>query len=433
MLIRQALSTFWVFILLVGVSPAQEFAVEPQWPLVSPVDDPALMHLVVQTLQVHPQVLAAQAAVDASEALEQAAGRPVYNPELELAIDRSKSNQRTLGVNQTIDWAGQRGARTTVASREHQMALAELASIRRNLANELLASLAEYWVADGIDSLARKRLELMQHFVDLALQRQSAGDLTQADLTAARLGLAQARIEQANTAGDLAEADQALHTLIPAWTSEKWPRMPSQLPEVKLEQLDVAQALAALPAVRAQQATIAAAEARVNLRQRERRPNPTIGLQAGQEEGDSLIGLHLTIPLYVRNRFNHEVVAAQAVQRQTESEAANVESRARGRLLATTLRYRLTREAWNSWLANGELNLTQQISLLEHLWSAGDLSLTDYLVQLNQTFDTERSALELERKLWLAWIDWLSGTAQMGAWLDVPVECAARCVAKNGK
>ena len=82
----------------------------------------------------------------------------------------------------------------------------------------------------------------------------------------------------------------------------------------------------------------------------------------------------------------------------------------------------MIRDAWNAWLDTGELNLTQQADLLERLWRAGELSLTDYLVQVNQTLDTQRSAVELRRTLWDAWFSWLAATGQTGRWLGLPIE-----------
>jgi cobalt-zinc-cadmium efflux system outer membrane protein len=87
--------------------------------------------------------------------------------------------------------------------------------------------------------------------------------------------------------------------------------------------------------------------------------------------------------------------------------------------MAATERYRLTQEAWDSWLESGRPNLEQQSDLLQRLVSAGDLSTTDYLVQLNQTLDTAASAVELRHQLLLAWIEWLAASGQINSWLGM--------------
>lgn len=390
--------------------------------LVPAVENPALPRFISETLHLHPEVAAARAALDASDAREQAAARPAFNPDLELAADSSVSDQRTIGISQTFEVAGQRAARTAVAGFEHEAARASLAAARRDLARELLGALADFHLAEARDDLMQRHLEIMKRFAELALRRHRAGDLTQVDLAAARLALAKARIEKANAAGARAGAEQALRTLVPARVKPQWPELPTMLPPVTLEQAQYEAALSALPEIRVQRAGVSAAMARADLLERERRPNPTLGLQGGQEDGQPYVGLSFSIPLRIRNRFTAEIAAARADQRQVERQAENVEARAEGRLLAATERYRLTRDAWDGWVASGEPNLTEQTVLLERLWEAGDLSLTDYLVQLNQTFDTAVSALDLRRELWRAWFEWLAAGAQLGTWLDEPIE-----------
>ena len=128
------------------------------------------------------------------------------------------------------------------------------------------------------------------------------------------------------------------------------------------------------------------------------------------------------MPLNIRNRFTYEVAAAKAEHTLAQRLAENIELRARRRLLAANERHRLTRDAWQSWLRTGEPNLGQQADLLERLVLAGELSTTDYLVQLNQTLDTAASALELRRQHWLAWFEWLASTGQVDVWLGFRTE-----------
>lgn len=392
------------------------------WPLVTPSDDAALVRLATDTLRTHPQVAAAKAALETNEALVRAAEQPLFNPALELAVEPSANDELTLALSQTLDWSGQRAARTAVAGGEREVALAGLAATRQAIARELLDTLADYWLASELSGLADSRVELMERFAETARRRERAGDLNPIDLSAARLGLAQARIERANLASALLAAEQILRALTSAQPAGSWARLPTELPTVTLGQSDIARALEALPVMRAQRAAVAAAHARVDLRESERRPSPTVAFQAGQEEGDSLVGLSFSMPLNVRNPFRQEVAAARADWRRTESDLNNARTRALARLLAATERYRLIRDAWTEWQAAGAPSLTEQTGLLERVWEAGDLGLTDYLVQLNQTFDTGAGAINLKGQLWDAWFEWLNASGQLGAWLYTAVE-----------
>ena len=54
---------------------------------------------------------------------------------------------------------------------------------------------------------------------------------------------------------------------------------------------------------------------------------------------------------------------------------------------------------------------------LQRLWESGEISTTDYLVQLRQTVDVQDSALDLRQLLWRAWFEWLMASGQVDTWL----------------
>jgi cobalt-zinc-cadmium efflux system outer membrane protein len=388
----------------------------------APLDDPALVGLVRETLERHPEVLAAEAGVSASEALQQAASRPLFNPEIGVDFENADTSDRVLALSQTLDVARQGNARTEVARSERQVAEQELAAARQGLTVELLSALADYWTTRELDALALLRVELMQRFAEVARQRQRAGDLNQVDFNVANLAYSQARIEWAGVAAALAETEEGLRALSTTGISATWPRLPADFAAIELSEGETSRLVTAVPAVQILRERLAVTDAAVTLRDRERRANPTLSLFGGEEEDESLIGLSFSIPLNIRNRFQHEVAAARATRVQAERELDNVTIRARANLEAATQRYALIREAWEQWLMTGAPNLAEQTDLLDRLWRAGELGVTDYLVQLDQTLDTQASALELQRRLWLAWFDWLAAAGQVGPWLGLPIE-----------
>lgn len=383
---------------------------------------PALRQLLSETLEQSPGVQAARAAVEAAEARARGADQPLYNPELELDAEQAETRTGTLGLSQTIDWADKRGARTAVASAELDNARAEYTAVRQQLAGELLAALGRFHTATDIQRLAQQRQDLMQRFQDLAEQRRQAGDINQVELDLARLARTQATLQLSQAASDLAEAEQAL-AAITGNPRRDWPLLPGDLPI--LQTVDADTLLRDLPVLRAQQARVGAARSTVTLRSRERRPDPTIGVRAGQErafrngndDAYGVTGLTLSIPLYVRNNFSAEVAAAGAEQTQAEQSLQDAYRRARAQLLSAAERYRLARGAWAVWQASGQASLGSQVTLLERIWRAGEMSTADYLVQLNQTLDTRTTALEAQGHLWTAWADWLMASGQMDAWL----------------
>jgi len=383
-----------------------------------PNQDAALTALVSETLTDNPRVQAAAAALAAAGARERGAGRAVYNPALELDVEEAGVQTASIGISQTIDWAGKRGARSAVATAERESYAAELASARQALASELLSALNKFHTRHELGLLSRRRTELTQRFLSLASRRHRAGDLPLVELNLAQLTAMQARMLQAQAGAARAGALQELVALVGNVRSA-WPVFPDEPPELAPGRPDVGSLLVRLPALRAQRARVDAAGAAVQLKRRERQPDPTIALRGGREDSEDLVGLTLSIPLFVRNDYSAEVDASSEESIGAERQLQEMARRARSRLLFAAERYHLTRNAWMEWRQAGDISLLSQTGLLQRLWQAGELSTTDYLLQLTQSLDTQASALELRGKLWQGWIDWLAASGQVDDWLGL--------------
>lgn len=372
---------------------------------------PAVAQLVSAVLEANPRVQAARAAAQAAAARARAAGQPLYNPEVEIDAEQTESKTTSLGLRQAIDWTDKREARGNVASQEQMAAQAELRAVEQTLAGELLNGLAAYHTAAASNRLAQERVQLMQRFLSLTEARQRAGDVPQIELELARLAHTQAVLQQAQTAAQRTEAEQALVTVVGELPAEI-PALPLRFPDIGTP--DPQTFLAQLPELQAYQARSAAARATVSLRQREQRPDPTLRLRGGREASDPLVGLNLSIPLYVRNTYRAETQAAGAELLQAESTAQDALRRAHARFIAAAQRYRSTQQAWTAWEGAGAPSLGMQTALLERIWQAGELSTADYLVQLNQVLGTRATALDLRGQLWRSWIEWLAASGRLG-------------------
>jgi len=365
----------------------------------------------------NPTVKAARAAVDASTAYEAAAGRPIYNPELELEAEDADSKTRALGISQTLDWGGKRRARLTVAEAERRSVVADYSVVRWQVTVELLSALADYQTESEKSDLAAVRVEAMQDFAAVSRRRFDAGDISQIELDLAVLAYTQARMQLASAATGFAESKQAVTNMVLNAPENRWPEINVELAPPEIAQ-DAAQDLVmALPHVRAARLQVEVASARVSLRERERRVDPTLTLRGGKEDDETLVGVNVTIPLPIRNSFRHEVTAASAERRQAQQVLSDVSRRAYTRFLGAQERYRISQGAWQDWQETGDISLQSQGALLRRLWEAGELSTTDYLIQLRQTLDTEESALELRRAMWRAWFEWMTASGQIETWL----------------
>lgn len=408
-----------------------------------PPPDGALAALVSETLAGNPRVQAAAAALAAGEARQRGAEQPLYNPELEADFEKADVRTSSVGLRQAIDWTDKREALGGIAAAEREALAAELADVRQALAAELLSSLVDFHTRLELERLAGQRTELTGQFLAVARRRHEAGDLPQVEVDMAQLAAQQALILKAKATTARVEAVQDLVALTggqrPAWPAlpevvpEAVPAaMPGAMPDAVTDDpaVDPGMDLLRLPALRAQQARINAARQTVRLKRRESRPDPTIGVRGGREDSEGLVGVTFSIPLFIRNDFKAGVAAADAEAASAGSRLQDMARQARARLVSTSERYRLTREAWLAWREAGEFSLQRQTTLLQRLWQAGELSTTDYLVQLAQSLDTQADATELHGDLWHAWVDWLAASGGVESWLGL--EASATTVSRTG-
>ena len=380
-------------------------------------ETPASLSVLAQTLlEGHPAYLAAKAELDRASAQARASGQPLYNPEIEVEYEDATDITKTLGLSQTFDWSGKRRASRKVGDASIRVAQASLAQIRQQLLTELLTELSQLQTATASADLATRRISLLTEFLQLAKRRFAAGDIASSDVDLAQLALSEARMQAAVLNADVSTARAKVNALVAAPTAG-WPALPD-LP-VAAAAGSLEQWLEQLPAMRQAAAESAAAKAGIQLAQKRRRADPTLALRGGKEEDNTLIGVTASIPLFVRNTFRSEVDAANAEAIRAEQRYYDLLRRARAEFQSAEQRYRLTRAALKDWQQSGQKSLHGRVRLLKQLWQTGEIDTTDYLVQLQQTLDTESASVDLLRTTWQAWVAWLAASGQTESWLGL--------------
>ncbi|NHZ69761.1 MAG: TolC family protein [Thermotogales bacterium] len=377
---------------------------------------PALKQLMRTFISEHPAAQAARADLERAEAEARATGQPLYNPEIEVDYEDATDITKTIGLVQTFDWAGKRRARDTASQDSLRAAQAAVAATRQEMLGELLTELSGLVSSSEAARLARHRVELLDEFRRIAERRYAAGDVGQTDVDLAQLAVSEARMQAAAISAEASATETRLAALV-QMPAQGWPVLPV-LPE-DITQFNADELLEQHPALRQSRAEAAAARATVAIAQRDRRPDPTIGIRGGKEDDDGLIGVTVSIPLFVRNTFRAELDAANADATRSEQAYNNVRRRANSTLQASAQRYRLTRTALDYWDKTGKSSLRGRVDLLKRLWEIGEISTTDYLVQLQQTLNTQASAVELQGAAWSAWIAWLEASGQTERWLGL--------------
>jgi cobalt-zinc-cadmium efflux system outer membrane protein len=378
--------------------------------------DPSLQAFIRQLWADNPAVAQAQAALEAARARAEGAAKPLNNPSVAFDAEHTDINTTSVGISQTFDWSGKQGALEQVAAQEVQVAEAGLEAARQHIAVEALSALVNFFTARDMQALALRRSQLMKGFIDAVIQRQSAGDVSALDVTLAQVAYSEALMAQAVSESDLAEAEAALQA-VSGKVLQRWPPFPDVLappPEKADPSL-----LETLPDLAILRGRMEAARARVNLARREGRINPTIGLRAGREDTEALLGLSIEIPLFVRNNYQSAARAASHEAIAEEQALRDAYQRALARIEGALGRFENTSRAWRAWVVTGQQAQREQAALLEKMGQAGELSATEFLIQAKQNLDSLAAATGLMGEVWQAAITWLDASGRVAQWLGL--------------
>jgi len=380
-----------------------------------------LRQFIEQIIPGHPRYVAAQAELGVARAQYNAADNAIYNPELYLDAEKTDIQTSIIGLSQTIDWGDQQGARTQIFKFRLIAAEAKFQRERQQLIQDLFITLNNYQIKTRLAELSNQRLEIMKDFYDISQKRYTVGDLSQVELDLAQLAYSEAVFKNALILSDQVRAEQsfyALYSLGTGLTSSSLPDLSFDFQNIKFP-TDLDTFLMTLPQMRMLRANVDASKYVIDLRQGESSADPTIALRGGKEDEETLAGLTLTIPLNIRNTFRAEIVAAREEYLQAEQLAQQAYRNIRRDIKSLTRHYQLTFSAWRQWQASGQVSVKRQLKFLKRLWQAGDISTTDYLVQIKQNLDTQSAGIELNSTLWVSWLTWLEATAQIESWLQL--------------
>jgi len=317
-----------------------------------------IAQVVNRALDASPEIAAARSAIQAAQARLTGAGLP-------------------------------RGALEQVARQELLLAREQYEALKLEKSRELLATIGRITIGQEIVELARQRTELLARFEKLAVKRHAAGDIPRNDLELARLSLAEASMQQARRHSELLQTQTDFHVLAGQPLPEP---LPLPLQPGTPGSSDADETLAREhPEVQSALIAAQAARQQVLSADRGRKADPTFGVAAGQEDSETLVALSFSLPLQVRNDYQSDVDAARAEALQADQ---------------------LAQQSYRTLLAR------IAGSLLDTLWQSGEISTTDYLLQLQQTLDTRITGTELQGELWSAWVHWLAASGTLENWLN---------------
>lgn len=368
--------------------------------------------------EAHPQSRQTEATLAAAQARVEAARRPLYNPEVDLDAEREGVDRTTTaGLSLTLDLSGKRRVRTDAATARLDQATAEARIRRRDFTRQWFASWAAVQTAQQRVLAGERRIGLVTRFADLARKQFDAGDVSGLERDLALLARDEAEAEQSQLLAERAEAEAQFRAVGGDPSAAGRLLLPSDGlplpagPVAGIEQLPDWQAASAASTV---------AQREIDIAKRNRIADPTVGVRGGRveygDQRDNVIGVSVSVPLFVRNTYRAEVVAAQADADAADAEAGRVRIVLAAEQRRAIDSYTAAQAAWARWSRSRGTDIDRRAALLEKLWREGELSTADYLLQLKQTLDTALAGAELEARLWRAFTDYLAATGQLERW-----------------
>lgn len=364
-----------------------------------------------RVMEIAPETRAAQAKVQSRQgALQQAGAWP--NPQIELrADDRLGKDEGTGGTDfsqfafsQPLPLSGRLGHQRAVAGaeldaarteRHYQQVLLETQVAQRYHTLQLMAARMH---------LAEQRLELADVLQGVGQRRAQAGELS--TLERLRLDLIREAAQQVldKSEGEYSEALSRFRAYLGLAAAP--PTLTPLEPFGPLPALEQLQAeLAEHPALRAARYRLAAAQSGVKQARAERLPDPSLRLFRerdfldGRRQDVTGIGVALTVPLWDRNKGRIGESRAQVIQ--VQSDLQILERDLGSRLQQSYLHLNHLVQQGDHYRTRVFEPARKVFDLTRKAYSSGELEILSLIDANNTYFDAHERYLELLQEAWL--------------------------------
>jgi len=360
----------------------------------------------------HPDIVSANESMKAVFSKAKGDKMPLYNPELATGYEREGSaNNFSLGINQTIDLWDKQNVRTTQGNYRLTAASKRFSYTVEKKKAQALQALISWQAAKKKAKLAFQQEQQLEVLLKIVTQRQEAGDLGQLDAELTFLNLSQLLNQTAQIQVQLKQAEAQVKELLPDWTAtgKSYPEQGLGVSNFTVSPQWVSQHALVLEAKAQWQ--IQKSEAQYALL--ETKADPTIGLSAGKNDRDNVVGVTFSIPLNIRNDYsanakseNLQAISAEAKFRSTFRKQkfliqANTDA------LISNKRYL---ERWVKLMRGRGENSAK---LLQEQWQVGYLNTSDYLLALQQRAQGLYAGIELKTQFQLSEVQWLLSVGQV--------------------
>jgi len=294
-----------------------------------------LNQVVQLALQRNPVMTGAEAVLEQSQGQRVTAGA-YLNPTITGSAGRGSIRdpstgvsvtERTITVEQPLEWLGKRAARQRAADAGLAGALAGMEEAKVVLMAEVKAAFFQLLFAQQDAQLARENLKTVEDLVKLINARVSTREAPKFELVKATVELQKSKKDLARADNALLVARAKLNTVTGKALGESFAiqgEFETVRPGLDLGLL-TAQALDRHPVLRRQQHVVEQAEFTIEQERASRMPNVAVFGQYHREAGDESVTGGLSVPLPIWYRRQGEIGAAMGAHRRTQAERARMQ------------------------------------------------------------------------------------------------------------
>jgi cobalt-zinc-cadmium efflux system outer membrane protein len=289
-----------------------------------------LNQVVQLALQHNPVMSGAEAVLEQSQGQRVTAGA-YLNPTITGSAGRGSIRdprtgvsitERTITVEQPLEWLGKRAARQRAADAGLAGALAGMEEAKVVLMAEVKAAFFQLLFAQQDAQLARENLKTIEDLVKLVNARVSTREAPKFELVKATVELQKSKQDLARADNGLLVARAKLNTVTGKALEERFAiqgefeavRFGLALPVL------IDQALDRQPALRRQQKVVEQAEFTIEQERASRMPNMAVIGQYHREAGDESVTAGLSVPLPIWYRRQGEIGTAMGTHRRAQAE-----------------------------------------------------------------------------------------------------------------
>jgi len=281
-------------------------------------------------LQHNPVMSGAEAVLEQSQGQRVTAGA-YMNPTITGSAGRGSIRdpstgvsitERTITVEQPLEWLGKRAARQRAADAGLAGALAGMEETKVILMAEVKAAFFQLLFAQQDAQLARENLKTVEDLVKLVSARVGTREAPKFELVKATVELQKSKKDLARADNALLVARAKLNTVTGKALGERF-AIQGEFETVRsgLElRVLMDQALDRQPALRRQQKVVEQAEFTLEQERASRMPNVAVIGQYHREAGDESITAGLSVPLPIWYRRQGEIGTAMGTHRRAQAE-----------------------------------------------------------------------------------------------------------------